>query len=692
MGDHAAAEERHSPRWVALAWVAITAGTVLIVAPHAIVGIILDSVNTVVLLGSAVLLGTAIVPWLGLGPMPRRWHWLLAAAVGIGGLSLLVLAMGLAGVLSRLALTVVLVLMAAIGLWSHRQSLRSAAPGAAPPRDGDPANWSAEERDSNARSPMSWSAMLLLTAPFAGLALAAASNTPGILWSEEGFGYDVLEYHLQAPREYREEGRITYRPHNVYANFPANVEMLYLAAMILVDGDVEAGTTANQIHLALGALAVYAAWVVASEFGRRSGIAAAATLGTCGWLPYLSGMAYVEHGVLFFGIVALGTVLRAWRGGSGRPGGRWFAIGGAIAGLAFGCKYTAGPMVVLPIAVSILVPPSLGFGSRARSALVFCIGAVVAFAPWAVKNVVFTGNPVFPLAQSVFRAVPDGWDTDAQARWDRGHATPPTSVTSAARDIWDMILADHYQRFGSAVFVLAGAAFVVCRRAERSRGDLRALIVVAVVQLAVWVALTHHYARFASVLLIPLPLVASRAFVSPREPRCRILAAILCAGAVWNLFAAWRLHHSESPGGVPFDVFVDGLTPGYEYLAFLNDETPAGARVLLVGDARPFYIQRDVDYCVVFNRNPLADQLRRVGRGGLMHWFEAQRFDYVLVNWKEVDRLSSTYGFPSEISSELFGFLGQQGMQLEREFSAPLSGRRYIEIYKVPHPDTPGQH
>ena len=40
--------------------------------------------------------------------------------------------------------------------------------------------------------------------------------------------FDVLEYHLQGPKEYFQAGRIAFLPHNVYTNMPFGVEMLHL--------------------------------------------------------------------------------------------------------------------------------------------------------------------------------------------------------------------------------------------------------------------------------------------------------------------------------------------------------------------------------------------------------------------------------------------------------------------------------
>ncbi len=40
--------------------------------------------------------------------------------------------------------------------------------------------------------------------------------------------FDVLEYHLQGPKEYYQAGRIAFLPHNVYTSMPFGVEMLHL--------------------------------------------------------------------------------------------------------------------------------------------------------------------------------------------------------------------------------------------------------------------------------------------------------------------------------------------------------------------------------------------------------------------------------------------------------------------------------
>ena len=52
--------------------------------------------------------------------------------------------------------------------------------------------------------------------------------------------FNVCEYHLQAPKEFLQQGRIASLPHNVYANMPLGAEMLSLLGMVLA-GDWWAG-------------------------------------------------------------------------------------------------------------------------------------------------------------------------------------------------------------------------------------------------------------------------------------------------------------------------------------------------------------------------------------------------------------------------------------------------------------------
>ena len=117
------------------------------------------------------------------------------------------------------------------------------------------------------------------------------------------------------------------------------------------------------------------------------------------------------------------------------------ALCGLLAGSAMACKYTGAVSVVVPLAVMIAlraVAAKEPIGLRVKQAVwelaLFGVGALLAVGPWLVKNAVETGNPVFPLAYSVFGG--EGRDATMDAQWQQGHSAPPyRSVSHRLSDL-----------------------------------------------------------------------------------------------------------------------------------------------------------------------------------------------------------------------------------------------------------------
>ena len=171
--------------------------------------------------------------------------------------------------------------------------------------------------------------------------MIVATIPPGFLWQESGFGYDVLEYHLQLPKEYYENGAITYLPHNVYANFPSAAEMLYLFMANVGGESIDFWPLAKAINAILAAATVAAAWFTGREFSARCAIVTTLLMASCGWILYLSGVAYVENGMMFSGMLSFGCLLKACREETWTIKIRWIILAGILAGFSCGFKYTA---------------------------------------------------------------------------------------------------------------------------------------------------------------------------------------------------------------------------------------------------------------------------------------------------------------------------------------------------------------
>ena len=146
---------------------------------------------------------------------------------------------------------------------------------------------------------------LLVIVPFSVYLLLGAVTPP--------FDFDVREYHLQGPKEWFEQGRISFLRHNVYTSFPFLSEMLPLTGMTLT-GDWWKGALVGQAVLAcfqlLSALAVFA-------IGKRWINGSVAWLAmliylTTPWTLRISIIAYAEGALTFF-LISSTMVALWWR-------------------------------------------------------------------------------------------------------------------------------------------------------------------------------------------------------------------------------------------------------------------------------------------------------------------------------------------------------------------------------------------
>ncbi len=275
----------------------------------------------------------------------RRWrrgyegmlYLVTAAALGLGVFSLVTLGLGLAGWLNRFTAFGLLGVGVAFGLAVLVRSRRhSSAP-------------FVESVGVWLRAPAGWAWLWLAAMPFLAIAVVAALCPPGTMWPGEPHGYDVVEYHLQIPREWYELGRIVPLHHNAFSFFPFNVEMHYLLAMHLQGGPWAGMYLAHFMHLSMIVLTVVAVYGFA---GGASASPAAATIAALAaaavpWLTQLGSIAYNEGGLLLFGTLAMGWAFDAAISPSRRLGR--FPVAGLTAGFACGCKLTGVPEVLLAV-------------------------------------------------------------------------------------------------------------------------------------------------------------------------------------------------------------------------------------------------------------------------------------------------------------------------------------------------------
>jgi hypothetical protein len=339
-------------------------------------------------------------------------------------------------------------------------------------------------------------------------------------------------------------------------------------------------------------------------------------------------------------------------------------------------------MIVLPLLPAVILLAGRGIRLRTANAGLFLLASIISFSPWLIKNAVMTGNPVFPLANHLFRAEPPGWNAESTARWNEGHHPAPDERSMSARlnAFWRHVPGDPVQRFGPALLLLAIMALAA---RPQSPCDV-ALLVILLTQMAVWLFATHLYARFAVVLLIPLSILGGRAMLNRDRSISACALIVLCLGAAWNFYHTARLMAHESMHGAHASWFYDGRIKGFEYLDYVNNQLPEDSKILLIGEAKGFYFRRPIVYTVVFNESPFVNALRSADRpSDVLRWLSDRGCTHVLMHWSEIERLRrSRYGFPEEVNPDLLNHLVQAGLRKIRDFNLP-DGRPYVTLYEV---------
>ncbi|QEH38157.1 hypothetical protein OJF2_67550 [Aquisphaera giovannonii] len=579
------------------------------------------------------------------GPFRAAERVAVAFGVGASGLGVLTLLAGRLGLLSPPPVRIGLAAVAAAGLavsW-RRRAASGEGGGIWPPGLWPPA---------------------AIAVPFV-IIMALGAMLPSV-------DFDVLEYHIQGPKEYYLAGRIADLPHNVYTNMPFGVEMLHLLAMEVM-GDWWWGALAGQLLVAL--FAPMAAVLIAGAAGRvaspRAAWLSAVVYLSTPWIYRLAVIAYVEGPLCYYHAALLAAAILAWEDPQ-LPRGPWWGLLGLLAGGAMACKYPALISAVIPFGLL-----ALADSWRRRSArplLAYGLGWALVMVPWLGKNVVDHGNPVYPLGYRVFGGHP--WDESREAQWARAHGPRPVEAGALAGSVVDVAGRSDWQ---SPLYV---AFAPLALAARRSRRLVLAILGYTAYLFLTWWLLTHRLDRFW------LPLL----------PGLAILAGV---GGDWSPGSAWRaLRGFILATGVVCN-FVDcstALTGLNEWtgdlatlrhdlprrlnppLAAIDRELPPGAKVLLVGQAAVFHVGHEVVYNTVFDPETIEglasgtdDDFRRALRGrGITH---------VYVDWKEVrrHRAPGGYGFTAFVTPERFAGWARAGV-----LGRPIAVGPEQELYEVP--------
>ena len=501
-----------------------------------------------------------------------------------------------------------------------------------------------------------WSVSCLLLV----IGLLAATGCILILASVPPVSRDALIHHLAVPKMYLRHGGIYEIGSMHFSYFPMNLDLLYLVPLYF-----KADIVAKYIHFLF---ALFCAGLIyrylKQVMDRAWGLTGALFFLTIPVIVRLSTTVYVDLGLIFFSWASLYSVLR-WYDTSFAP--RHLVLAGVTCGLALGTKYNG--LILLPI-MGAMIPllysyrrnrdiPRQNFRLRYIHSIkglgwatVFIVTALILFSPWMARNIVWKGNPVYPLYNSVFNptAQPAPSETvekekkpPINAFWMRRHVykesfwqtlSIPVRAFFQGRDddprYFDGRLNPLLLLLPLAAFLRRSSSLFTGFKTHRS-----VLAAFAVLFLLFVFFKADFRIRYMGPAIPPLVILSVFGAKSLSDMAWRHMGR-LSAPVLVLLFILYNGHyvygqfHRIRPwdylsGAVDRDTYISRFLPEYPVVVHANQVLPADARVLClsIGD-RTYYLERGLHLAEDFydktgGRYSEADLINKLTRYGTTH-------------------------------------------------------------------------
>lgn len=577
-------------------------------------------------------LGRRILNKLGRGVLPDNES--LSIGIGMGTWALVILALGLAGLLYRVSLLLVAAgLFAVLGL--HKELL------------------SRHETAFLSRGEQRFRALVFVLSVLSGIFIAlviCSAPAPEL-------AFDALNVHLPYARECAVSHRAGLIPNNWSSVMPALPLMSYVTAFLL------SGLTLAKLFNVL--CYVLCGGIIFGFVRRWWGDLWASAASLLFWSSpialYEGTTALIDLPLVLYSAIAIFSLLE-W---TVRKEQVWLWLSAFGLGLAFGCKYHAafwlGPVLSILLWES-LVCRRVGIQKCAGLLARYALIVVLLSLPWLIRAWAYTGNPVFPIANSIFRSplFPPSMQEAARAMYlNEGVGT---SLLSLLKLPWTVTFHPGPFRGNLGILFLPGVFLALVRGKTRR---LRYGLAGALLFFLTW-ALTAQEIRYLLPLLPLLCLLTAAGFLGEgqgKEERSvaqqtifqpswtkKILlyggALIIMGGSMMALppiyplwVKEWTYWHSyQSP--IPFllgrqsaEDYLRRDVPSVYVYDYVNKHLGLENRILLLNDASQFYSRIPTLYSFTVEGE---DLLHQTTVEGVLDKLRRSRISHVLLNYNGI--------------------------------------------------------
>ncbi|MDD5618538.1 MAG: hypothetical protein PHG69_05535 [Candidatus Omnitrophica bacterium] len=489
---------------------------------------------------------------------------------------------------------------------------------------------------------------------------------------------DAMTYHLKMPQSYIKTGYIAPEAFNIFSYFPQFTEMLYTFGLIFSND-----YSGHLIHLYFGILTALAIFY----FVRRISDAETAffcmlTFYSLPVVSQLSTWAYADLALCFFSILALGLFSLYLE----NPNRSFIKLSAVFLAVAFSIKYLAFISLyvfILLFMVNLAKTKQPKRMPLAKDGLYFLLILAVCAAPWYIRNVLLTGNPVYPFFYSVFKG--PYWGIERANLYDifLGAYGMGRSLIDYMLLPWRMALYGGLDGNFDAeigIIYLALAPLIIFFRPKNKSANY--IFIYSAVFFFIWTTLSQQ-TRFLLPAFAALSICLYAVFDCPLKEKVinsrsmRLLAIGLVS---YNLFLGWQYFQ----GFKPFE-FLSGKISRQEYLMkylkdypainYMNTHLSGDSKTYMVGIGNiGYYCQKKFIQESVFDYPFKKALMEARSPGQILLWLKNQGATHILIN----EMIAINYLYPD---------LGQPQLDIYKKFHKnrliPIYANGVIFLYKI---------
>lgn len=419
--------------------------------------------------------------------------------------------------------------------------------------------------------------------------------------------FDVLVYHLAVPEIYVKHHKIIYLPYNCFSNYTFNCEMLFTLGLLL-KGDL----LAKSIHFLFGVLSALSIYSLSRRYvSPKTAFFSILTFCSMPLAIFVIPVAFNDFAITFYEILAVYSFINWYMN---RASG-WLLVCGISCGLAISVKYFGGVcFVILALSILILEFRQVGILKAIKTTVLFSFLVVLLNIPWLIKNLIFTGNPIFPLFYNIFGG--RNWSEFHHSRYlyemtrySIGHHF----LLKPAVFFYDISF--KWGGMDCGVKIPVGPIFIMIlpfiffiRKFDFS---IKYLCVFCGVFFLFW-SYVCAVDRFSLPCFVLLCIVVS--YIIENCKFKKYLYLLLVISLSWNLFNVSKIIYKNSyfmclkkENSEKFLLEKSIIRDYYGVISYINHHLGPQSKILFIGETRSYYCQRDKLVSSQFDTNIILE-------------------------------------------------------------------------------------